>query len=57
MKTLRVIVAGLAISGAIAAAAAIAVSVLWWVSLIAIRRIPMIGKRHRHSNWERLNRG
>jgi hypothetical protein len=56
MKTLQVIVAGLA-SGAIAAAAAIAVYVLWWVSLIAIRRIPMIGKRHRHSNWERLNRG
>jgi hypothetical protein len=29
---------------------------LWWVSLIAIRPIPMIGRRHRHTEWDRLNR-
>ena len=27
-----------------------------WVTLMAVRFIPMIGKRHKHKDWERLNR-
>ena len=26
-----------------------------WLTLLAIRRVPMIGKRHRHPDWDCLN--
>ena len=27
-----------------------------WTVLCLVRFIPMIGRKHRHSDWERLNR-
>jgi hypothetical protein len=47
---------GFAIIAAIMGALAAAGYVMWWLSLIAIAKLPMIGRRHRHQDWERLNR-
>ena len=47
---------GLAIIAAIMGVLAIAGYVMWWVALLAVAKLPMIGRRHRHQNWERLNR-
>ena len=27
-----------------------------WLVLIAVQRLPLIGQRHRHAQWEELNR-
>jgi hypothetical protein len=53
---LEVLFAGIIYVGGILAAAGMAIYALWWVTLLAIRRIPMIGRRHRHPDWDRLNR-
>jgi hypothetical protein len=47
---------GFAIIAAIMGTLAVAGYVMWWLALIAIARLPMIGRRHRHQDWERLNR-
>jgi hypothetical protein len=56
VRTLQVVVGGIFLVGGILAVTSAAIYFLWWLSVIAIRRIPMIGKRHRHGDWERLNR-
>jgi hypothetical protein len=56
VKTLEILAGGILLVGGILALSGIAFFVLWWLTLVAIRRIPMIGKRHRHPDWERLNR-
>ena len=56
MKMLEVLVGGVIIIGGILAACGFAMYLMWWVTLIAIRRLPMIGSRHKHANWDRLNR-
>jgi hypothetical protein len=49
-------VAGLiAIAGMLALQGA-ALYLIYWLVLLAFRRVPMIGKRHRHRDWDRLNR-
>jgi apolipoprotein N-acyltransferase len=47
---------GLAIIAALMAGLAIAGYVMWWLALLAIAKLPMIGRRHRHKDWDRLNR-
>lgn len=56
VKILQVLFGGILYIGGILAVTGMAIYVLWWFSLMAIRRIPMIGKRHRHTDWDRLNR-
>jgi len=29
---------------------------LCWVALCLVRFIPLVGRKHRHSDWERLNK-
>jgi len=36
---------------------ALALYVLWWTVMIAVSKVPMIGKRHRHDRWDELNEG
>jgi hypothetical protein len=37
------------------------IGLLWflicWLALAIVSYVPMIGRRHRHRDWERLNRG
>jgi hypothetical protein len=56
VTVLQVLIGGILYIGGILAVAGITIYALWWVSLMAIRRVPMIGRRHRHANWDRLNR-
>ena len=47
---LLMIAALLAVQGAILYA-------MWWAALMVVRLVPMIGRRGRHAEWERLNNG
>lgn len=42
------------IAALLAAVAAVFYGALW-VTLIAMRFLPMVGKRHRHDRWEQMN--
>jgi hypothetical protein len=39
------------------AAQALVLYVLWWVVMLVVSMIPVIGKRHRHDRWDELNNG
>jgi hypothetical protein len=54
-KTLEVAIGGVLAIGGIFAALALAGYVLWWISLLVAGRFSMIGRRHRHKDWDRLN--
>lgn len=56
MRPLLQLLSGFAMIAAILAALALAGYVMWWTVLIAISRVPMIGRRHRHARWDALNR-
>ncbi len=56
MKAVLQLLAGFGMIAALMAAVALAGYVLWWIALLAASRFPMIGKRHRHKHWDRLNR-
>lgn len=56
MTPLLQLLGGFAMIAAILAALALAGYVLWWIVLVAISRVPMIGRRHRHTRWDALNR-
>ena len=56
LKTLEVFIAGAITIGGILTVCGLAFYVLWWITLVAIRRIPMIGRRYKHRDWDRLNR-
>ena len=55
MEKIQVLLVGIVLIGGILTVAGIAIYALWWVTLLAIRRVPMIGKRHRHPDWDRFN--
>ena len=38
-------------------AMALVLYLMWWLVMIVVSFIPIVGKRHRHPDWERLNRG
>jgi len=56
VRSLLQLLGGFAVIAAIMTALAVAGYVMWWLALIAIARLPVIGRRHRHEDWERLNR-
>ena len=44
-----------AIAGLVAIQAA-ALYAIWWLVMFVCRFVPIAGKRHRHEDWQRLNR-
>lgn len=50
------IAAGLAAIAVLLALQALAFYVIWWVTLRMVAFLPMVGRRHRHRDWDRLNR-
>jgi apolipoprotein N-acyltransferase len=56
MRSVLQLLGGFAIIAALMAALAIAGYVMWWLALLAVAKLPMIGRRHRHKDWNRLNR-
>jgi hypothetical protein len=47
---------GFAIIAVIMGTLAVAGYMMWWLALVVVAKLPMIGRRHRHQDWERLNR-
>ena len=56
MRSALQLLGGFAIIAAIMGTLFVAGYAMWWVALIAVAKLPMIGRRHRHQDWERLNR-
>jgi apolipoprotein N-acyltransferase len=56
MRSVLQLLGGFAIIAGLMAALAIAGYVMWWLALLAVAKLPMIGRRHRHKDWDRLNR-
>ena len=56
MTPLLQLLSGFGMIAAILAALSLAGYAMWWIVLVAINRVPMIGRRHRHSRWDTLNR-
>jgi hypothetical protein len=54
VRVLQVAVTGIIFIGGILAVTTMTIWALWWLTLMAIRRVPMIGKRHRHPDWDRF---
>jgi F0F1-type ATP synthase assembly protein I len=52
---LQLVYAVAAIAGLVAIQVA-ALYAIWWLVLLVFRFIPIVGKKHRHENWQRLNR-
>jgi hypothetical protein len=50
------LLAGFAMIAGIIGAVLAGLYLAWWIVLLGIRRIPIIGRRHRHAAWDRLNR-
>ena len=57
MSAALVVIGGLAFIAFLLGVLAITFYLIWWVVMIAVSFIPMIGKRHRHRDWDRANRG
>jgi len=56
MRSAIQLLGGFAIIAAIMGTLAVAGYVMWWLALVVVAKLPMIGRRHRHQDWERLNR-
>jgi hypothetical protein len=48
---------GVAVIALLLGAMALALYLIWWFVMLIVSFIPMVGKRHKHADWERLNRG
>lgn len=56
MRVVLQIAQGAAIVTGLIAVQVAALYALWWGVLVTVRIVPMIGRRHRHRDWDRLNR-
>ena len=56
MRAVLQVVGGLVMIAGLLALNALALYAMWWLAMIAVSFFPIIGKKHRHSDWDRLNR-
>ena len=47
--------AGFASIAALLALAAAGLYLCWWVVMLAVSYLPIIGRRHKHADWDRMN--
>ena len=50
------IVIGVGSIAGLLALQALALYLIWCVVMIVVRFVPVIGRKHRHRDWDRLNR-
>ncbi len=55
MRAFFQLVYGFAAIAALLAAATAALYACWWVVMLVVRYLPIIGRRHKHADWDRLN--
>jgi hypothetical protein len=56
VRQLLIVIGGFTFIALMLGAVVLGVYAVGWIALVATRFIPMIGKRHRHAEWEKLNR-
>ncbi len=56
MRELLIVMGGLAFIALLLGVILLGVYMVWWIAMMAVRFLPMIGRRHRHDDWDRLNR-
>ena len=56
MRPFLIVVGGFAFIALLLAVVVLGVYVVGWIALAVTRVFPMIGKRHRHDDWDKLNR-
>jgi len=56
VRPLLIVVGGLAFIALLLGVILLGVYVVGWIAMMAVRFLPMIGKRHRHDDWDKLNR-
>ena len=50
------VVLGLGSIAGLLALQALVLYLIWWVVMIVVSFVPTIGRKHRHRDWDRLNR-
>lgn len=57
MRTMFQLAYGFALIAGLLAAQAAALYVLWWLVMMVVHFVPIVGRRHKHRDWNRLNSG
>ena len=50
------VVLGLGSIAGLLALQALVLYLIWWIVMIVVSFVPTIGRKHRHRDWDRLNR-
>jgi hypothetical protein len=56
VRQLLIVIGGLSFIALLLGVILLGVYMVGWIALMAVRFLPMIGKRHRHDDWDKLNR-
>jgi hypothetical protein len=56
VRQLLIVISGVVFIALLLGMIVFGVYAVGWIVLVATRFLPMIGKRHRHDEWDRLNR-
>lgn len=56
MRELLIVVSGFAFIALLLGVVLLVVYAVGWIALALTSFLPMIGKRHRHADWDKLNR-
>lgn len=57
MRTMFQLAYGFALIAGLLAVQAAALYVLWWLVMMVVHFVPIVGRRHKHRDWNRLNSG
>ena len=55
MERAAQLAAGFVSIAALLAIAAAGLYVCWWLVMLVVRYLPIVGRRHKHADWDRLN--
>jgi hypothetical protein len=57
LRTILQLAAGFAMIAGLLALNAAALYVIWWLVMLVVRFVPIVGVKHKHRDWDRLNSG
>ena len=55
MERLVQLAAGFVSIAMLLAVAGGALYACWWLVMVAVRYLPIVGRRHKHADWDRMN--
>ncbi len=56
MRLVLIVLGGLVFIAGLLALLALALYVAWRMALLAVSFLPLIGRKHKHADWERLQK-